>query len=254
MSDIFNDFVLDKKSKIPYYHQVYIYLLDKINNNSIKEGEQIPNEMVLCEKFNFSRTTIREALRELKNSGYISRSRGQGTFITKKSIAESKALQKVSSIVDELREKGVDTEAKILDKRIINPNKKLEDKLKISSGTKVLFVKRLILAYGEPMYITKAYFPNDVFESVNDMKLINISFTKLVEDVFHIHIVKRKRILEPDIPDKETMKLLNISEKDKKVIHYLQTFWTFIYNFTERNIYFEEYFNSSQSKFIFESE
>jgi len=247
------DFNLDKKSKLPYYYQVYTYLLNKIENNQLKEGDQIPNEMILCDEFGVSRTTVREALRELELNGYISRGRGQGTFITKKSVAESTAIQKVSSIVDELKEKGVKTEAKIVDKKIITPSKRLQNNLNIDRNIKVLYIKRLMMAYGEPMYITKAYLPYDIFKKIDDKDLINISFTKIVQDKFKINIIKRKRILEPDIPDKETIKLLDIKENEKKVVHYLQTFWTFKQNSKERNIYFEEYFNPSKGKFVFES-
>ncbi|MGM0366957.1 MAG: GntR family transcriptional regulator [Actinomycetota bacterium] len=253
MKNIFNDFILDKSSKVPYYHQVYTYLLDKIKRNKLKEGEQIPNELELCEKFTVSRTTIREALRELKLSGFISRGRGQGTFITNKNIAESKALQKVSSIVDELKEKGVDTKTKILEKKIITPSSRIRGNLNIARDIKVMYIKRLIFAYSEPLYLTEAYLPNDIFKEINGMKLVNVSFTKLVEDIFKINIISKKRILEPDIPDKEIIELLQIGKNDKKIIHYLQTFWKFIHNSAERYIYFEEYFNSSKSKFVFET-
>ena len=87
-----DDFKLNKKSKIPYYYQVYEFLLNKIKDNKIKEGYQLPNEVLLCDIFNVSRTTIREALRELELNGYIERGRGQGTFILNNSD-KSQALQ-----------------------------------------------------------------------------------------------------------------------------------------------------------------
>ena len=247
-----NDFELDKKSKLPYYYQVYTYLLNKIENNKLKEGDQLPNELVLCDKFQVSRTTIREALRELKSNGYITRGRGQGTFISIAPV-ESAALQKVSSIVDELKEKGIKTETKVLSREVISPSEKLQKKLNINSKKKVLYIKRLMIADNEPMYITKAYFPYNIFKNIEDKYLVNISFTRIVEENFKINILHRKRVLEPDIPNKETIKLLEIKKDDKKVMHYLQTFWTFKHNSEKRIIYFEEYFGP-KSRFVFESE
>jgi len=245
-----DDFKLNKKSKIPYYYQVYEFLLNKIKDNEIKEGYQLPNEVLLCDIFNVSRTTIREALRELEQNGYIERGRGQGTFILNNSV-KSQALQKVSSIVDELKEKGIKTETKILEQRIIDSDKELQIILGISKNTKILYIKRLMISGGEPLYITNAYFPGDIFPLIDERPLMDLSFTKLVEDYFNLEITSRKRIINPDIPDRETIDILKI--KDKKVIMYIQTFWTINYKGQERIIYFDEYFKGSKSKFVFES-
>jgi len=249
---VFKDFKLDKKSKLPYYYQVYEYLLRKISGNELREGYQIPNEMILCELFNVSRTTIREALRELELNGYVSRGRGLGTFILKRSV-ESGALQKVSSIVDELKDKGIHIEAKILEQSIIEPEEKIRVKLEIEKNIKVLFIKRLMLSDNEPLYITKAYFPNDIFKPIKKEYLSNLSFTKLVQEYFKFNITGRKRILQPDLPDEETAKLLEIKQDEKKVISYIETFWSFDFKGQTRLIYFAEYFRGSKSKFIFES-
>jgi len=245
-----NNFKLNKKSKIPYYYQVYNFLLDKIKNNEIEEGYQLPNEILLCSIFNVSRTTVREALRELEINGYIERGRGQGTFILNNSV-KSRALQKVSSIVDELKEKGIKTETKILEQKKIDADKDLQLILGIDDKIKILYIKRLMMSANEPLYITKAYFPSDIFPLIDEEHLTGLSFTKIVEDYFNLEIIHRKRVLYPDIPDKETVDILKM--KEKKVIIYLQTFWTVNYKSQERIIYFEEYFKGSKSKFVFES-
>ena len=81
----YSDFKIKKTSKVPYYYQVYMYLLKKINKGDIKIGKQLPNENSLSNIFRVSRTTIRKALYELENNGIISRERGSGTFVLTKS-------------------------------------------------------------------------------------------------------------------------------------------------------------------------
>jgi len=247
-----SDFKLNKSNRIPYYYQLYNYLLEKITNGNLKEGERIPNELDLCAKFNVSRTTIREALRELEINGYIVRGRGQGTFITKKPV-ESIALQRVTSIVDEIKEKGIKTKTRILAQNIISPNEIILNKMSLGKNAKVLVIERLMLADSSPLYLTKAYFPYDVFKKIDKKYLENLSFTKILSEYFKIIITHRKRILEPDIPDKEIIDILEIKKNEKKVVSYLQTFWTFNHNGRDKIIYFEEYFKSSQSIFVFES-
>ncbi len=246
------DFKIDKISKLPYYYQVYEYLLGRIAKNELKEGIRLPSEMFLCKAFNVSRTTIRGALKELEIKGYITRGRGLGTFVSK-NFVETHALQKVSSILDELKEKGIKTRSKILCQKIFKTSKVMIKKLEINEDIKVLFVKRLMMIDDEPFYITKAYFPNDVFNKIDEKYLEDLSLTILVSEVFKIDIIKKKRILEPDIPDNDTVKILEIKDSDKKVISRLETFWTFRQHGKARLIYFEEFFKVSKSKFIFES-
>lgn len=243
---------IDKKLKIPYYFQLYSTLSRQIENNVIHDGDRLPNEMSLCREFDVSRITVRQALRELELDGYIVRERGRGTFVRKK--IETHSLQKVSSIIDELKEEGVKTSNRILENSISSPDERIKKILGLNDDIKIFFVKRLILSYGSPLYLTKAYFPYDLTGRISKKDLVEKSFTKIITESSDLKLIHSKRILEPDIPDKETMELLEIKSSGKKVIHYLQTYWTVLQNNISRSIYFEEFFNSSKGKFVFEKD
>jgi len=247
-----DDFKLSRASKMPYYHQVYNYLVNKIKDQKLKQGYKLPNELELCRLFDVSRTTIRESLRELEANGYISRGRGQGTFILK-TFPESTDLKKVSSIVDELKQKGVNTDPKVLEQKIIDPDQRLQSILKVDAETKVLFIKRLMIANNEPLYITDAFIPRDIIGIVEKKYLENLSFTKLTEDYLGLEIMHKKRILQPEVPDAHISEILQLDHHEKKVINYLRTFWIVNFKGQKRTIYFEEFFKSSKSRFIFES-
>ncbi len=243
---------IDRKLKIPYYYQLYSKLSHEIENGVFHAGDRLPNEMLLCEKFGVSRITVRQALRELELNGYIIRERGRGTFIRKN--IETHSLQKVSSIIDELKEEGIKTKKKILENKILDPDDRTKKILELLEGEKIFFVKRLIYSYGSPLYITKAYFPFDMTGKISKKFLMENSFTRIITEIFGLKLMHSKRILEPDIPDREIAELLEIKSGEKKVIHYLQTYWTVVYRNHSRTVYFEEYFNSSKGKFIFEKD
>jgi GntR family transcriptional regulator len=94
---------INKNLKVPYYYQLYENIVEGIEKNMLSEGDRLYGELQLCEKYGVSRITVRQALKELEVNGYIVRERGKGTFIRKK--IETHSLQKVSSIVDELKVK-----------------------------------------------------------------------------------------------------------------------------------------------------
>lgn len=53
----------------------------KIISGEWCEGYKMPTEMELCAHYNVSRVTIRRALLELVSYGYITRTRGKGSFV-----------------------------------------------------------------------------------------------------------------------------------------------------------------------------
>lgn len=79
--DIVN-FKLDKNIPIPLYYQLKQQIIREITNNRLKPGDSIPTEEEFSRALNISRPTIRQALGELVNEGYIYRLKGKGTFVS----------------------------------------------------------------------------------------------------------------------------------------------------------------------------
>ncbi len=88
MSTIFQDFQLEKNSKTPYHVQIYDFLLKKIKNKELSEGEKLPNEDNLSLLLGVSRITIRSALRGLELKGEIIRTRGIGTIVANSNLTD----------------------------------------------------------------------------------------------------------------------------------------------------------------------
>ena len=57
------------------------HIEDMIRNCELKVGEKLPPERILCEKFQVSRTVIREATRFLMAKGLLSSQAGDGTYV-----------------------------------------------------------------------------------------------------------------------------------------------------------------------------
>src|ERR1044071_4872930 len=68
--------------------------------------DKLPNEDVLSQMLNVSRTTIRSALHMLEQGGVITRRRALGTTINHHVRPSALALQRLVSFSDMLREQG----------------------------------------------------------------------------------------------------------------------------------------------------
>lgn len=72
--------MIDPNNSAPKYHQLKEYLKKQIIRGDLLPGEKLTSENALASQFNLSRHTVRQALGELENEGYIYREKGRGTF------------------------------------------------------------------------------------------------------------------------------------------------------------------------------
>ena len=96
----------------PLYLQVKESLEESIRNGKYPVGSKLPSEKTLCENFNVSRITIRQALEILENKGMTHAVHGKGTFV-KASIIDSN-LKKISSFGETLERMGYEGYTKIM--------------------------------------------------------------------------------------------------------------------------------------------
>lgn len=70
-------------SALPRYYQVSNILAKRISDGIYPVGGMLPTEIELCEEFEISRYTVREALRRLTEDGLVRRRQGSGSQVIK---------------------------------------------------------------------------------------------------------------------------------------------------------------------------
>src|SRR6202451_2575688 len=64
------------------YEQIVQQVEDSILKGQLKTGDQLPAERDLAQRFVFSRTAVREAVKTLREKGLVEAYSGRGTFVT----------------------------------------------------------------------------------------------------------------------------------------------------------------------------
>ncbi len=120
----------------PRYLQVCDELVAMIREGQVKVGDMLPTELELCDRFNISRHTAREALRRIENMGLVERRRGSGTRVTAQRAAV--VYNQFVESLDELLQYGQATRLTI-DKTQYSPvPPELADDLGREPGEKVI--------------------------------------------------------------------------------------------------------------------
>ncbi len=66
--------------------------MGRIRSGAYPDGKKVDSEPFLCRKFDFSRNTVRQAVQELENEGYLYRIRGKGTFVRNATPVNSRRI------------------------------------------------------------------------------------------------------------------------------------------------------------------
>jgi GntR family transcriptional regulator len=168
--------MLDEKSPLSLYYQLKNIFIDNIKNKIWEVNSKIPTERELCEEYGLSRITVRQALKELENEGYLYRKQGKGTFIKTPKLTQG--LKKFYSFSEEIEKMGHKSLTKMIDFSIIKASPLISEKLEIESNEKIFAIKRLRLADDETYafetsFIVYKYAINLTEEAVTGLGLYN---------------------------------------------------------------------------------
>ncbi|MDB5083506.1 MAG: araR [Bacilli bacterium] len=68
---------------MPKYMQLKQEIVSWINSGRYRPGDQLPSEHEISDQFGFSRQTVRQAIGELVQEGWLERTQGKGTFVSR---------------------------------------------------------------------------------------------------------------------------------------------------------------------------
>lgn len=114
------------------YRQIAATLVGEIQSGQWTLDQPFPTEMELVDRFGTGRNTVREALRELQDLGYIKRRRGARSVLVNTS-PESAFVNSVRS-AEELLDYAKITKATILTTETVRVDDKLSRRLDIPAG------------------------------------------------------------------------------------------------------------------------
>ena len=188
-------FMLIQNDIMPLYQQLKELLRNSILNGEIKQGEKIPSEMYLSEKYNVSRITVRNALAELVQEGFLLKRQGKGTYVSRPKM-ERKIIEFLSFTLS-CQVNGLRPGTKTIKKEIIEPEEEDIEGLDIDADDKIIHIQRVRYADDEPVMLENIYFSckkyhflltddtnNSVYEILRTKYNINpVRSTKVIEIV-----------------------------------------------------------------------
>ena len=203
--------MINKFSSIPLYLQLKDLILKKVESNEYPPNTQIPSEQDLCELYEISRPTVRQAISELTSSGYLYKEKGKGTFVYgKKNIID---VKNYSGFTDSILDCQSPAEKNIIEISVIESASidLLNNIFNYNTSLPVAMITYLSYINNQPNEVysfNKSYIPINLFPNI---------VTQLKEGKSSIDILRGKYPLIPD-KSKSILEIVFADNNDSPIL------------------------------------
>lgn len=187
---------LDQASIIPLYYQVKQRLEERIKSGEWNPGDKIDSENQLMAAFNVSRNTVKKAIEEMVQEDMLYRIQGKGTFVAHPKFEQS--LGGFYSFSQVLRDKGFKPSDIVLEVEEVSPSSAVRKGLQLEREEKVIKMKRIRCADGEPIILESSYMPKSIVQNKDDLfDVATSSLYDLLAKRYGVSVIRAKEAFEP---------------------------------------------------------
>lgn len=198
---------------------------------SLSVDEKMLSEREICEKFDVSRTTVRAALDELEEMGFIYKRHGKGTFVSGL-WKEMKNLSEYYSFTEQMKQLGKKPQTDILSLEAVQAIPYIAENLGVPAGEEVYKLKRLRSADGMKMMYETTFIPANLIPALTIDQLENIALyevfnlyqqeIKYADEEFFASVVQEKEAKRLSVPSGSAcLRIFRTTyNQDNKVIEY----------------------------------
>jgi len=201
---------LDENCKMPLYHQLNEQIYELIQQGALKPGDILPSEREICDKYNISRGTVRQAIDILVNKGYVIRKRGKGTVI--KHPVLNHDLIGDFSFGKGMIQQGLRVNSDILFAGGVSGKKRITNRLNLDNKEKLIRIWRVRRANDEPWIIEDSYMQESRFLGVDTYDLTSRLLSDVLSDFYQTRLTRMDAFIEPTLAQEKHSELLNIKE------------------------------------------
>lgn len=173
-------------SFVPIYQQIKAAIKKSIDDGTYKPKEKIPSEPELSQEYGASRITVRRAVEELCNEGYLIKMQGRGTFVSAPRIHRkfTGVAGRTRSFTQACRDEGMTASGRLLERQIVPARKDERAFFNLEKDALLIYIQRLRMADGQTMMLENHFFPYDEFKELMKVDLQDVSIFDKIEELY----------------------------------------------------------------------
>ncbi|MGH8915205.1 MAG: GntR family transcriptional regulator [Acidimicrobiia bacterium] len=187
----------------PKYYELRRWLRQHLDG--LAPGTPVDAERALSERFNISRTTVRQALHDLAVEGRIVRMQGRGTFVAPPKVTQSLQL---TSYTEDMTGQGLRPGSKLIDITLTEAEPDVAERLQLAVGSPVVRIERVRYANGEAMAVETVYLDGLRFPDIGAQLSADASLYSLLAERYGIVPVAGEETIETVLAPPSASRLL----------------------------------------------
>jgi GntR family transcriptional regulator len=198
---------------IPAYYRLQKTIQEDIEKGRWKPGDSIPAQRSLAELHNVSIGTVRNALLNLTNIGYLYRIQGKGTFVAGTVI--SRVSLRYCRLLERFGEAEVDLKVQLLKPIRCGYFKYAGQLLGIDADQKLYKMQRLFISGHQPMIYNISYMPANLFKDLEKLPknvFESVPLYIILEEQYGLPTIYNHELFDAIEADSKTADLLKIPE------------------------------------------
>lgn len=199
---------LDRTLDQPLYKQVEEALRDEVVTGRWPAGTRVPPESELCDIYQVSRITVRQALRNLESQGLIQRGRGRGTFVRDPAIVTG--ARGLTSFTTEATQLGLRPGARTLDSAAVTAPEHIAQALDLDVADPVVRIRRLRTGDDQPVGVQTSWLRGDLVPGLEAEDLTDRSLYVVLQQVYGLTPVEAVETFRVTQLDEDDAALLEV--------------------------------------------
>lgn len=192
----------------PLYQVVSESILRQIESGELRPNDRLPSESELCEIHSVGRNTVRRALSELADDGYLKTVPGLGTFVEDTRLR--KTAEYLMGLTQEMRSHQKEVTSQVLEAKLISADPYLTRRLQVQLGAEVVFLYRVRLMDGEPAAIERAYLPHAFCPGILKFDFAKKSLYETLSSVYQRRPYRAEQEIEASLATQKVGRLLHL--------------------------------------------
>ena len=154
--------------------------------------------------------TVRQALGQLTQEGFIRREKAKGTFVNRKGPARQSANLEVEAD-DLVTLDRANTSFKLIAVDTVSPPKNIQQTLMLGTDDKVTRIERIRLSQGHPLAHVVSYVPYRIGSAIPKKQMEKAPLPVIVETVSAMNITEVKHAVAARLADEKVSRHLEIA-------------------------------------------
>jgi len=196
---------------LPRYYQIKQVIKKWIINDEIGRGKKIPSENELASSFHVSRLTVRQALSQLIQEGFLTSRRGDGTYVTDNAKLLDSYNLEFSGFMDDLFYQISRSKTKSVEIKRKKLSKPIREKLELpGKEDEIVQIKRVRFIDNRSFAHTVNYLPVEIGKRFTKKALMKKPLLQIMEQDFEILFTEAFQTIEASFADQSLAKKLEV--------------------------------------------